>query len=211
MTSRIILVGAGGFGREVLSWAHDAHTIGTLGKVDFFIDDNPQANISSEYDCTYLGTIKDLSIRPDDKFLLGISSPNVKRKIFERFSDHLDKFLSFMHPSAVIAKTAKVGRGVVICPFALVSADTKILDFVTINVMSSIGHDSVIGNFSTLSGHVDVTGQVTVGDEVFFGTGSKVVPRIQIGAKSKIGAGCTVMKSVPENSTYFTQPAKKLF
>jgi len=211
MTSRTILVGGGGFGREVLSWAQDAHTVGSLGKVDYFIDDNPLATLSSEYDCEYLGAIKDLSIRPDDKFLLGIASPNVKRKIYENLSDHLDKFLSLIHPSAVVARTAKIGRGVIVCPFALVSADTKIHDFVTINTMSSIGHDSVIGSFSTLSGHVDITGQVTVGDEVFFGTGAKVVPRIKIGANSKIGAGCTVMRSVPENSTYFTQPAKKLF
>lgn len=209
--NRIILLGAGGFGREVLSWASDANKNGLINKVDHFLDDNQNAILNPEYECSYLGKISDYKIEPGDRFLMGIASPLIKRIIYEKFERYLDQFVTLIHPSAVVAKTAIVGRGVVVCPFSLISADVKIMDFVTINVLSSIGHDSVIGKFSTLSGHVDITGQVTVGDDVFFGTGAKVVPRINIGSGSKIGAGCTVMRSVKENTTYFTQPAKKLF
>lgn len=208
---RIILLGAGGFGREVLSWANDANKNGLINKVEYFLDDDDDATLTSNYECTRLGKIIDYEIDVTDLFLMGIASPQVKRKIYEKFKNNIDQFVTLIHPSSVVAKTAVIGRGVVVCPFSLISADVEIMDFVTINALSSVGHNSIIGKFSTLSGHVDITGQATVGDEVFFGTGAKVVPKIKIGSRSKIGAGCTVMRSVRVDTTYHTQPAKKLF
>jgi sugar O-acyltransferase (sialic acid O-acetyltransferase NeuD family) len=210
MSKRVILLGAGGFGREVIAWTSDAYKAGAMPEITSFADDNPTALARFSYDLEYLGSIMDLKVNPDDLLLVGVASPLVKKKIFENFSEYIDQFLTLIHPSAVVASTATIGRGVVICPFALISADTQISDFVTINVMSSIGHDSIIGKFSTLSGHVDVTGQVQVGEAVFFGSGAKIIPRIKIGENSKIGAGCTVMRSVLPNVTYYTTPAKKL-
>ena len=211
MENRLILIGAGGFGREVLSWAYQANNNDLFPKVGFYIDDNSAVRLNSSYNCSCLGSISDYVVHPGDRFLMGIASPSVKEKIHDKFFDHLDKFVTLVHPSAVVARTATIGRGVVLCPFSLISADVCIGDFVTVNAMSSIGHDSVVGRFSTLSGHVDITGQVNVGNNVFFGTGAKVVPRIKIGSNSKIGAGCTVMRSVKEGATYITQPAKNLF
>lgn len=210
MGGRIILIGAGGFGREVLSWAAGAAAAGIFPRVTAVLDDNPDALTAFSYDVKHLGSIWDFEVEAGDSFLMGVASPLVKKQVAEKFSEHLDRFLTLVHPSAVVAQTARVGCGVVVCPFALISADTKIGDFVTINAMSSVGHDSMIGRFSTLSGHVDVTGQVQVGEEVFFGSGAKVVPRIKIGSNAKIGAGCTVMRSVPSDTTYYTTPAKKL-
>lgn len=210
MSERVILIGAGGFGREVLAWAGDAHKADAFPKITSFLDDNAKALSGFSYDLEYLGGVESYVPGATDLFVIGIGSIAVKKMIAERFFSTLDRFLTLIHPTAVVAPTARLGRGVVACPFSLISADTSIGDFVTINAMSSVGHDSVIGKFSTLSGHVDVTGQVNVGDGVFFGTGAKVVPRIKIGANSKIGAGCTVMRSVQPGVTYYTAPAKKL-
>lgn len=210
MKKRVILIGAGGFGREVISWANDAYKAGIFPAITSYLDDNSGALDGFPYDFEYLGSVNAYIPCADDSFILGIGSVSTKRKIVDAFFSSLDRFLTLVHPTAVIAPSANIGRGVVVCPFALVSADTQIGDFVTINAMSSVGHDSVIGRFSTLSGHVDVTGQVHVGEEVFFGSGARVVPRIKIGSNAKIGAGCTVMRSVNPGVTYFTLPAKKL-
>jgi len=207
---RVILVGAGGFGREVLAWARDAHRGGSFPLITGFLDDNPNALSGFSYELDYLGSISDFRAKTEDLFVVGVGSPDSKKKISIYFKDHLKNFLTLIHPSAVVAPTATIGRGVIVCPFALISTDTIISDFVTLNAMSSIGHDSRVGRYSTLSGHVDVTGQVEVGEGVFFGTGAKVVPRIKVGNNAKIGAGCTVMRSVQAESTYYTTPAKRL-
>lgn len=206
--NRMILIGAGGFGREVLSWIHHADISSNMPY--YYIDDNGPV-LNDDYSCEYLGSIKEFKVSPSDRFLLCIGSPDSKKFIHSIFHKYVDQFITFIHPSAIVAKTAKIGRGVIICPFTVISADTKISDFVTVNVMSSIGHDSNIGQFSTLSAHVDITGGVEIGDEVFCGTGAKIVPKIKIGNQAKIGAGCTVIRSVPAKTTLFTQHAKKLF
>lgn len=211
MNKNIILVGAGGFGREVISWAADANLSGKFPKITGFLDDNNEALDSFDYGIPFLGQIDAYQPCENDVFLLGVANPPTKEKVVQLLKEKGGVFLTLIHPTAVVTKTAVIGEGVVICPFALVSADTKIGSYVTVNVMSSIGHDSIIGNYSTLSGHVDVTGQVIVGTSVFFGSGSKVIPRIKIGSGAKIGAGCTVMRSVAEGVTVYTAPARKLF
>lgn len=207
---RIILVGGGGFGREVISWCADFRANGEYPEVFGFIDDNESALKNFDYGTRYLGGIAAYQPCAEDLFLLGIANPLAKEKIVEVLRSKGGRFVSLVHPSAVVARTAQLGEGVVVCPFALVSADTRIGNFVTINVMSSIGHDSQVGDFSTLSGHVDVTGQVVVGSSVFFGTGAKILPRIKIGSRAIIGAGSTVVRSVPLGTTMYAAPAKRL-
>lgn len=211
MNQKVILVGAGGFGREVISWATDAHLHGKFPKIAGFLDDNSKALDDFDYGIPFLGEIETYQPYENDVFLLGVANPPTKEKVVQLLKSKGGIFLTLIHPTAVVTRTAVIGEGVVICPFALISADTKIGSYVTVNAMSSIGHDSIIGDYSTLSGHVDVTGQVVVGESVFFGSGAKVVPRIKIGSGAKIGAGCTVMRSVSPSVTVYTAPARKLF
>lgn len=210
MNKKLILVGAGGFGREVLAWSKNAFPEIGISPVSGFLDDNPDALAGFNIGIPYFGAISDYEPQTNDFFLLGIASPIVKKKVTAILKIKKAKFVSLIHPTAIVAASALIGDGVIICPFALVSADVQIGDFVTINAMSSVGHDSKVGAFSTLSGHVDITGQVVVGENVFFGTGAKLLPRISIGNEAVIGAGCTVVRSVRANTTVYTAPARRL-
>lgn len=51
---------------------------------------------------------------------------------------------------------------------------------------------------------------VTIGDNVFIGAGSIVLPGVTIGANSVIGAGSVVTKNVPEGMVYAGNPAKEI-
>lgn len=209
MENRVVLIGAGGFGREVISWARDSSLIGKFPKITFFVDDNPKALDGFDYGLHYIGAIQDYIPKDGDLFVMGVASPAIKRKIVEKISCSSSKFLTLIHPTAVVSFSAKIGDGAIICPFSLISADAVIGNFVNVNCMSSIGHDAFIGDYSTISGHVDITGQVKVGESVFFGTGASVVPRIKIGSNAQIGAGATVMRSVKDGAMMYTMPARK--
>jgi sugar O-acyltransferase (sialic acid O-acetyltransferase NeuD family) len=115
-----------------------------------------------------------------------------------------------IHPSAVVARTAILGEGVVVCPHAFVSADAVVGDLCAINGSSSIGHDVKLGSFATLSAHVDLTGWVNVDECVFFGSGARVLPKVQIGRGARIGAGAIVMRSVPADAVVYAPPSKRL-
>lgn len=211
MMSRVILIGGGGFARELICWARDSEVAGGFPKITGFIDDNLNALDDFSYGIPCLGQISNFQPEIDDMFLMGIATPAIKRKIVSTIGLPVDRYLTLIHPTAIVAFSAVLGHGVVICPKALISADVKIGNLCAVNAMSSIGHDSVLGDYTTLSAHVDVTGQVLVGQEVFFGTSSATVPRIKIGNKSKIGAGSLIMRNVADEVVMYSSPAKKLF
>jgi acetyltransferase-like isoleucine patch superfamily enzyme len=68
----------------------------------------------------------------------------------------------------------------------------------------------VLGDYTTLSSHVDLTGWVRVGEACFFGSGARVLPKVAVGEGARIGAGAVVMRNVAPGATMFAAPAKKL-
>ena len=84
------------------------------------------------------------------------------------------------------------------------------MDFVTINLACTLGHDAIIKSYSSLMPSVNVSGEVVIEEGVFVGTGVKIVNQVIIGKNSIIGAGAVVSKSIPESCTAVGIPAKPL-
>ena len=212
MNKRLILVGCGAFARELICWIEDAVDLGVGKKVTGFLDEDPKAleKFAYPYEPKWISTIDNYIPEEGDELIMAIGSPAGKLKVATKLKEKGAKFATFIHPTAVVAKSAVLGEGVVICPQSFVSADAQLEDFVAVNGLSSVGHDVVVGKFSTLSAHVDLTGYVQVGDGVFFGTGAKVLPKVKIGSAAKIGAGATIIRSVPENSVMYAPSTKRL-
>ncbi len=208
MSKRLVIVGAGAFGREIMCWAMDAVNADWSALV--WVDDNADALQGYDYSLPWLGALESFQPAEGDRCVIAAGEPETKRKLATVLRERGASFASLVHPSAVIARTARLGQGVIVCPLSFVSADARVGDFVTINGLSSVGHDVEIGNFATLSAHVDLTGHVQVGEGVFFGTSATVVPKVRIGANARIGAGVTVMRTVAAGSTLFTTPPRKL-
>uniref|UniRef100_UPI004047A137 acetyltransferase n=1 Tax=Polynucleobacter sp. TaxID=2029855 RepID=UPI004047A137 len=210
MRNGLILVGGGAFARELINWADQLYGSSQVNLIVGFLDENPRALEEFGYKTPYLGRIEDFYPNERDKLLMAIGDPFQKKHIFEMLKKKNGNFCQFTHPTAVIASSAQLGEGVVICPHSFVSADAKIGNVVAINGCSSIGHDVVVGSFCTLSSHVDLTGWVKVSECVFFGSGATVLPKVKISSGARIGAGAVVMRSVEENGVVYAQPAKKL-
>lgn len=207
----VVIVGGGGFGRELACWLEQTLDRDTR-RIAGFIDDGmaPGTRVHPAYPYPVLGPIADYAIGPDDLFVLAIGRPALKLRIARELETRGAQFLSLLHPSALRASTARLGKGVVMCPFSLVSADAVINDFVTINAYTSIGHDAVIGAGSTLSAHADITGNAQLGECVFVGSNASVLPKVKVGDGATIGAGAIVARSVAPGTTVYAMPAKKL-
>lgn len=206
---RFILVGGGAFARELIGWAEHGALEGEA-LISAFLDDSPNALDGFGYQLDYLGTIDDFQPSAGDRLIMAIGDPGHKRRIAEMLKSRGAQFAQLVHPSAVVSRTAQLGEGVVLCPQALVSANARVGDLVAVNSFSGVGHDVVLGAYSTLSSQVDLTGWVSVGDGCFFGSGARVVPKVKIGAGARIGAGATVLRNVPDGATMYTAPARKL-
>ena len=113
-----------------------------------------------------------------------------------------------IHPSAIIAKTAKIGKGTVVFAGAIVQPNTYIGEHVIINTGASVDHDNVVGNFAHISPKAALCGHVEVGEGSHVGVGALVIPKVKIGKWCTIGAGTVVLKDVPDYATVVGNPGK---
>ncbi|MES2033905.1 MAG: NeuD/PglB/VioB family sugar acetyltransferase [Pseudomonadota bacterium] len=203
-----ILVGGGAFAREILGWFKPG-----LAEGDRFVgylDDGEEPMRLRGYDLPQLGTIKAFKPSGEQRMVMGLTDPAGKAAVADTLLQAGGKFASLVHPRAWVTDTARVGTGVIIGPFADVSADACVSDFTSINGYASVGHDVNLGAYSTLSGYVDLTGYVTVGAGSFFGSGARVLPSVKVGQHCTVGAGAVVVRNVPDGATVYAAPARKL-
>ena len=206
----LIIVGAGDFGREVLDWALAIPEEKRDWKVAGFLDDNPDILMNYDTGLKILGCPSTYNLHKNDVFIIAIGNPASRKKIARLLTERGGTFTQVIHPSAVIGSRCKVGVGAIICPRVVITTDIHIGDFVIVNVASSIGHNSFIGDFCTVSPHCAIMGHSTIEEDVFFGVCAHCVPNITIERGAIVGAGSTVYRRVEKHSTVFTTPAKKL-
>lgn len=205
----IIIVGASGFGREIVQYVEDINLIEPIWEIQGFLDDNLNALDSVKSDFKIIGTIKDYEPKEDDYFVCALAFPEVKKKIVEQLKGRGAKFVSIIHPTVRINKYATIGEGVVITPNSNVNCGATVGDFVSV-LNSGIGHDAHVGDYTTLSGRCSINGHVNVGNCVYMGCNVCIAPSKKIGDNAVLGMGSVVVANVKPNTTVFGNPAKRI-
>nr|MDQ3623052.1 acetyltransferase [Verrucomicrobiota bacterium] len=135
-------------------------------------------------------------VEEDDRFVLAIGTIEVKKRIATSLKERGARFFTLVHPTAVVAGTAHLGEGVVICPFATVSANVTVDDFAMLNFYASCGHDAKVGKYCILSPYATINGFGILEDEVFMGTHATVIAHKRVGFRSKISANSLAASDV---------------
>lgn len=197
--------------RELVSWIRFDAPTWTDFHFGGFLEDDPKAlSAYSVYKPGIISTIADYQPQPGDGLVMGIADPKTKLRIAHALETRGTEFLTFIHPSVLIADFVTVGRGVVICPNAVVSCHADLGDFVSINLGCTVGHDVKLGRGCTLSAHVDLTGFANLAEGVFLGSHASILPHAKVGAYARIGAGSVVLRSVNAGATVMGVPAKQI-
>lgn len=190
---RIVIVGAGGLGREL------AQSVRRDGREQItFLDDSAHgAHIG--------GTVESYERQLGDEVLLAVADPKVRKALADRI-----QAATFVCSSAMCGDDCQIGVGTLLLRHAFVSVGAVLGECVVVNVSGKVGHDVRLGSFCTLSSDVDLMGGVQVGAGVFFGSGARVLPGVTIGDDACIGAGAVVVKDVPARATMFGNPARQV-
>lgn len=204
---RILIVGAGGFGREVLQWARDTWR-GRDSVVAGFLSADP--NILDGHDCgvKVLENPENFELQPGDAMLLAIGIPETRRRVAEHLATRGVEFLTLIHPTAIVSPTATIGPGTIICPNAIVSDAARIGRCVVVNYHASLAHDSSVGDYAVMSPYAALAGGAQVGEDAFLGIHASVGPRVSIGARSKLAANSCALHDVPANSIVHGVPGR---
>lgn len=208
----IAIFGAGGFGREVKTIIDKINSIhpNTYNFLGFYDDGFEKDTIINGY--PVLGGITDInSIKESICLVISIGDPKIKHKIISKISNKNVEFPSIIHPNASISNDAvKMGKGCIICEGTIITCNIEIGDFVILNLMCTVGHDTIIDNYCAFMPSVNISGEVHIYSSVYVGTGAKIINLLEIGENTIVGAGAVVSKSLPANCTAVGIPAKPI-
>jgi sugar O-acyltransferase (sialic acid O-acetyltransferase NeuD family) len=207
VTRRLVIYGAGGHGRVCLDIARAAG-YEVLGFCDPAVVPGTSLNgapvLTEE-------RIADLARAEQDlAFFVAIGDQARKRLLATRFLDRGETLALLVHPSAVVSPSARLGPGTVIMPNVVVNANATVGSFCILNTACSVDHDCVLADGVQLGPGARLAGAVTIGDDAALGTGVNVIPGCRIGARSVVGAGATVVSSLPDDVLAVGVPARVL-
>lgn len=204
---KIIIVGAGGFGRELLQWIKDINESKRTWDIIGFLDTNLEALDGVECDYNIIDKIERWRPKEEEEFALAIGNPATKEKVVASMKAKGAKFANVVHPTAIVTKFSHYGEGLVMFPHSKLSVNSTVGNFVTI-LSSGIGHDVFIGDYTTISGACNVLRNVVIGKNVFLAAGVSIAQGVSIGDNAYLGLGSVILKDVPSGVKTFGNPAR---
>lgn len=195
----LVLIGGGGYAIELFSFIKD--DLSNDCKLVGFYDDNKDCVLSKfNHNLNYLGRIDDFH-ESDHACIIAIANPIIRAKIYKKISINC-KFYTYIHSSAIISSSARIGESVVIGPNCIVSANAEISNNVCLNVFCGVGHGSTIQESSVLGPYALVNGDCSVGIACYLGSKSVIFPGINIGNGVSIDAGSIVRSNITDFILY---------
>jgi sugar O-acyltransferase (sialic acid O-acetyltransferase NeuD family) len=203
MFKKIGLIGYGSFGREIIC---------NIKSFDIFFFGNHNVNlneIEKKYKCKCYDISKFDSLKY--KALITITDGNERKDIIHslpkktEYYTYIDKHAILMDKNNI-----HIREGSIICAGTILTTNIKLGKFTQINLSTTIGHDTEMGDFCTTAPGVNISGNCKIGNNVYFGTNSSVKPKIQITDNVIIGLNSGVVKNITESGIYIGTPSIKL-
>lgn len=205
----IIIVGAGGFGREVAWLIEEINKINNEWNIIGFVDDNEKIQNTEMNGYKIVGNIEWLKEQKLN-VVCAIGDPLIKKVVIEKLQHSKNTYPVLIHPSVIYSQQVTFGEGSIICAANIITTNIEIGKHVIINLDCTIGHDAKLGDYTTVLPSVNISGFVETDECVSIGTGTAVIQGVKIGANSIIGAGAVVVKNIQANCTAVGAPAKPI-
>ncbi len=204
-TKNIVIVGNGGFAREVEWLIERINQKEKKWNLLGFIDNN-----EIHRDSKTIGNDEFIeNIKTELYVAVAIGNGEIRKLVIDKYKKNgYLRYPNLIDPSVISSSVNKIGKGNIICAGSVLTVGIAIHNFNIINLNCTIGHDSVLDDFVTVNPNVNISGNVFIGKGVMLGTGSKVIQGINIGEKAVVGAGAVVIRDIPRECTAVGVPAK---
>ena len=207
----IMIIGAGGHAKVIIDIILQRKKILNdnlviKGILDDTFKENEEKKI---FGIPIVGKInKILKLPSNIYYIIAIGNNSIRKKISQNYKEI--KYITLIHPKAIIAENVSISTGTVLMAGSVVNANTKIGKHCIINTGSIIEHDNIIKDYVHISPGVILCGGVIIEKETWIGAGSTIIQGLRIGKNVIIGAGAVTIKDVEDFSTMIGVPAKNI-
>jgi len=207
---KVVILGAGGFAREVLWVFREANKVNHQWEVLGFIDEEPENHGKLICDLPILGGFEwfKKTDKSEIEVICGAGSPETKKHFVEKAKSLGLDFCSVIHPNVRMSRYVEIGKGTVITAGNIITTQVKIGKYVSLNLDCTLGHDDAIENYCNIAPGSHLSGNVTLKEGVDFGTGAVILQGLTVGKWSIIGAGAVVTRDIPDHVTAVGIPAR---
>lgn len=204
----LIIIGIGGFAREVYWHAQGSIGYGEDWDIKGFLDGDVKL-APEEYeklDRPVLGDVFSYDIQEDDVFICAVGDGELRKRLTDPIRARGGTFINLIHKTAIIQGHVKMGIGNLICPFSHINDHAELGDFVVLN-SAGIGHDGKAGSYSSFMGGAGLCGYAVAGAFSYWATNAVALPHSQTGDHAHVGVGSVVFRRVKPGEHVFGNPA----
>ena len=217
-SDRLIVVGAGGFGRETLDivaahnaavWhgrpAHGSELWDVVGVVD---DRDPDPDLIAPHGVAYLGPISSIERFAGARYIAAVANPVVRARLIADIEPYGLVPATVIHPTAVVGSGLTIAPGSVVCSHVSIGASVSLGRHTQIGANCAVGHDCLVEERVTIYPGAMIGGNVTLCVGVQIGTGAAVIQGLTIGFDTFVGAGAAVVHDLPASVVAVGVPAR---
>ena len=208
MLKDLIIIGAGGVGRETALIVEDINNKSREWNLLGFVDDYKEIGEDINGYKVLGGNDYINNYEKEVYVVCAIANYNIKKSIIEKIKNNNVKFANIIHPSVNLNKTVDIGNGCIVYENSIITANINIGNHVIVSPKCGIGHDSIIKDYCSLLWNVNVSGNVLLEEGVTMGSGSTIIQGKRVGYGSFIGAGAVVIEDINEESVAVGVPTR---
>ncbi|NLD48187.1 MAG: acetyltransferase [Clostridiaceae bacterium] len=203
----LVIIGAGDFGREVAALVANINEVKKQWNFKGFVDDALKGTTIEGF--PIIGRIDSIyNMNPKPYVVISIANTRIKKSIAQELSRNDVPLAILVHPSVIISDHVELGGGSIVSAGTIFAINTNLGEHCILNLGCRIGHDTIIGNYSSCMPGTNLAGKVNVGEGCYFGLNTCVINGLEIGEWSTIGAGAAVVRDIPAHSLAVGVPAK---
>ena len=200
MTTKIIIIGASGFGKEVAWIIGRMNSVAPMFEIEGFCDDAPDKQEGMFAGYPLLGALA--NVKPTGLgFICAIGDNRARQRVTAQAVGAGFSPVTVIDPTAAIAPDAVIGAGSFVGIGSIVSVGARLGKGVVVNNQVCVGHDATLGDFAQACPGVHISGGCDIGEGALLGTNAATLPLKKIGAWSTLGIGTTALRDIPDNAT----------
>jgi sugar O-acyltransferase (sialic acid O-acetyltransferase NeuD family) len=206
----ILIIGAGGWGREVLVQLQGDPSHNVHWTIKGFLDS--RNHILDGFDCglSIIGDPSTYKPIQDDAFVCAQGLPKDRHKYSQPIIEKNGIFPPILTRSH-ISPRVRIGQGCFVAEHAQISPDVWLGDFSNVFSQSIIAHDVLIDEYAQIGAMTFIGGGARIGKFSIVHPHSTILPGVTIGENSVVGAGSVVTKDVLPGVSVFGNPARVIF